>query len=440
MIISKKIKSKIINFKNQFIPVLKKAIHKNNNSFKKEHNLFMLRGQITIFLESKEKVEKFEFCHSIPISYNNQIPVLIKTRVDPKDRIINKKIEKTDDYNLNLNIKFHEMKKGQKITINIYYWVIIYNKIYFNLTEGIYKSKNLNKNNLSIWTSPTESIQSDNILIRLLAFIIKINSKRKLNLIKRISYFTCFHKPILSLLRHYLEVVPTLHNIFLTNKYWTGLSDALSFLFIGGLCGGKSNFMVALIRANNIPSRVLITTPMYYGKNVYIDAQHTIIEFYSTEHGWIPAMPGAVPYESKNFIILKIVTITDENNSGNAFSYYGRMHPWFWISNNNVKLGFPENLIDYGKLKGEGVPAVKGWIDQSIYIEYDLIDDLCKKLKKSWDLFVKVSNMNLAYINYEKFEKAENEIYEAILSFKKSNIEKFNKHISEGLEKLSNFD
>ena len=189
--------------------------------------------------------------------------------------------------------------------------------------------------------------------------------------------------------------------------------DALSCFFIGGLCTAQTNFATALLRATGIPTRILIVTAFgqvfFIGEKKWLDSQHYMLEFYCPGYGWIKSTPGKIGYEPKNYVITRIVYLEDENIAGNGLSYYGGMAPWFWITDENVSLEFPENLIKaYRKPRGNvsGVPAIRLWTENKITTEESKANIVFVLTQDVWRLYTKHNKTNLNGADKHNFDGA----------------------------------
>ncbi len=394
--------------------------------------LYLLYGETVILLKATKDTNSFDINHVLPLSHGSQIPICFDIKDDSSDKIVSFKIlDDKNPPNKIINIKIASMKKNEILSLHFDYSVLVKNNDYKSLPSYVRIPAEIEfSENLKTWLVSTESIQANNIFIKLKALFLKTGNKNLIKLTERIVFSSCYRRPFLTILRTYIEEIPILHNLFLPNKYWTGLNDAVSYFLFGGLCGGKANYETALLRANHIPARVLTTTTMYYGKKKWMDAQHCIIEFYCPDYGWVTAMSGRIPYQPKNFIILRINYPEDENIAGNGLSYYGGTHPWFWINNENIQLYFPEKLINYGKLKGSGVPAVRGWIENKVTVTNAIAENVLSLTEKVWEQFICDTS--------KKFKGKEETIYrnehliqkKAIQFFKQSNIEKYIEHMN----------
>ena len=377
----------------------------------KKKELFILYGETYLKIRTENQIDKSNITYSIPLDYEGQVPIFLEIKNATSSKVIDYQI--IDDINPpNKLIKFilEPLNKNEKITIHFSYWILIKNKRY----KGILKDIKIPKENelpefSKNWLVSTKAIQSDNFFIKIKAKSLRGFNNNLLNLAKRIFFSVCYHRPILSATRDFLEKKPFLRKKFLPKRYWTGLMDAVSGLFFGGLCATKANLEVALLRANCVPSRILIVNPIhYYSKKVnWIDALHYIVEFYVPDHGWVRAMSGRVPYQPKNDIVLRVVYPEDEDIAGNGLSFYGGMEPWYWFSNENVKLDFPDELFKlYKKTEGIGIPITTGENINNFKIESELADQVIKITQDNWIQFVKYFGKKLDSKNLKHYNEA----------------------------------
>lgn len=397
--------------------------------------IYLLHGETLIIFKAAEDTKPFEFSHSIPLVYGNQVPILFKIKEESLNNIIKYSIlDDKNPPNKKINFKIVSMKKNKRLTINFEYWVLVKNKNFKDLPSFV-KIPKVNKlpKETKIWLKSSKSIQSKNFLIKIKAFLLKRFEDNLIKLGKRLVLSSCYHRVLIGFSRLYIETTPTLHNLFLPDRYWTGLNDAISCYLFGGLCGAKANYEVALFRAKNVPARVLTTTTMFYGKKLWSDAQHFIIEFFCPNYGWITAMSGKMPYQPKNFILLRLNYLEDENIAGNGLSYYGGIAPWFWVENKNISLDFPETLINYGKLKGEGVPAVRGWIENKVTVDRTEANNSLNLTKNVWDYFTSYVGKKMSEEKNKYFANAIIEQKKAIKFLKQSNIKKYMEHMNNAL-------
>ena len=205
-----------------------------NNRF---DTFYLLKGEHFIILTSLEDVNSSSFSYSIPLNYGNQVPIFLNADGDFLSyRILND----NGKYNKVIQFKLPPIKKNQKIKIHFDYWVLI-KKIDRQDIPKIYLPLPNEKipDDVKQWLYPTKSVQSNNLLIRLTAYILKGFSKDLFWFIKKVMIWNAFRKSFFTFIKRHIVSHPLLNRIFLPDRYWMNLEDALSTLIFGGLCVGQ---------------------------------------------------------------------------------------------------------------------------------------------------------------------------------------------------------
>jgi hypothetical protein len=399
-------------------------------------DLYLLRSETLLILQATDNVDSFNVIYAVPPNYTDQVPVFFEVRNDTSAEIIDYKI--INDIHLpNRLLKFSiaPIEKGKKIVIHFDFWVLVNNKKYNDLPGYIRIPEEMNlPESTKTWLASTNAIQADNMFIKFKARFFKGLNNNLLCLVKKIIIYVSFHRWVLQTLRRYIEMNSYLRPFLLRRQYWTGLMDAISCLFFGGLCCGQANLAAALLRANGVPTKILIVTTFgsvkvsYVGEKKWLDSQHYMIEFYCPDYGWIKCTPGKFGFQPKNYIIFRIIYPEDEDIAGNGLSYYGGMEPWFWISNKNISIIFPEEIISsYKKPRGNvsGVPAIRIWTEKKITIEDSTADSVFNITQNAWELYVRCSNIDLNVTKKQDFEVAVDAQRKAIEHFNQSLVEKY---------------
>jgi len=415
---------------------------KNHFNEPTEHEtIYIVKGKAVLKLKTKKCLEKSYILYDAPVQYGEQVPILIKLEKDTSSNVTYSIIDDKNEPNKLIKFSINDFKKEEVLTIHFSYWVLIKNRAYkdFPKESMIPKSTEI-PDDIKKWLKSTESIQSDNFLIKFRAEILKRFDKKILKYVRKVSYYICYHRPILSKIRSIIEHKIVLRDFFLPKRYWTGLMDAISGLLFGGMCTTKATLGVALLRAVGIPSRVLVVNPLFYRvlkKTEWIDSMHYIIEFYVPSYGWVRLNPGKAPYQTKNDIILRVVYPEDENEAGNGLSYYGGMLPWFWFSDENIILDFPEDLYtDYKRPKSSGVPIASREILKKIKLDKKISKDVFNVANNSWKNYLDVfkNNDNLSkdseHIKTIQFQE------KAVESIAKSDTEGYIKNMQKVLKNL----
>ncbi len=353
---------------------------------KKKQKLYILRGEHIFVIKAFEDVDSSSFRYSIPLKYKDQIPIFL----DLKGNFLSYELIKEKEcHNRVIIFRIPKMKKDEEIKISLDYWTLAIKNEY-KCAE--YK----NDIDLKKWTDSTESIKSDNILIKITSKILRGFTKKQLNFIHNVSIWNAFHRSFFTFIKRNLVDHPRLNKVFLSDVYWYRLEDSVSSLIFGSVCAGKANLQAAILRANGIPSRILISTSMFFGKDQWLDSQHYLVEAYTLDRGWIRVQSGQICTPSKDNIILRIVNPEEENIAGNGFSETGGAAPWFWFDNKNVFFGIPKGHMSYKipKTKKVGFPATRGWREGYIEVPKEISEKMIKATDEAWELFFEISSRN----------------------------------------------
>lgn len=382
---------------------------KNQDSAMHE-TLYVVKGEGILRLKTKRDLKDCHITYSVPVQYGEQVPLLLKIEKDTSSNVVYSIVDDRNEPNKLIKFDIKNFKREDILSIHFSYWVLIKNRRYrdFPKNATIPKPAEIPRD-FKKWLQSTEAIQSDNSLIVYRAKLLKKFDNNLLNYARRVVYYICYHRPILSKLRSILEHKILLRDIFLPNRYWTGLMDAVSCLLFGGMCVAKANLGVALLRAVGIPARVLIVNPLFHyilEKIQWIDAMHYIIEFYVPNYGWVRANPGRAPYQTKNDIVLRIGYPEDENEAGNGLSYYGGMLPWFWFSDDNIQLDFPGDIYTYYKRpKSSGIPIASRAILKKIELSKELSESIFDLAVDVWNSYLNLFRKKNLYLNYKNQDR-----------------------------------
>jgi len=408
--------------------------------------VYIIHNEIILDMIAHEDVSSFNVSYAVPIIDENQQPIYIDIKNDNSNKI-KKCLIKNDIYYPNKLIVFtlKDCKKNEKIRLHFEYIVLVLNENYEKIPNRLYLNKKKIPDKYKIWLKSTESVQSNNILIKFFSQLVKGFSNNVIKIINRIIIYTPVHLYFLQLLRLILETNPLLRRIFLPKKYYTGLMDAISYLFFGGLCAAQTNFSTALLRAQGIPTRILIVSMFgrvfFTGEKTWLDSHHYMMEIFLPEYGWIKLTPGKFPHEPKNYVILRILHPQDENTAGNGLSYYGGMAPWFWIDSKKISLVFPEieNMM-YKKPHGDvsGVPAVRLWKDEKIPIKKNKFLEIKELINKIWNVYVRIIGIKLEQSDNKIFKNNLINYKNVISLIQKNNINRASTNLERILENLEN--
>ena len=368
----------------------------NNN----QQELDLLCGEVIFEIKATNDVtSSFNVSYVVPPVYCDQAPVLINIREDTNAEIINFCIiNDTFSPNKVINFTIGPMKKDENATFHFDFWVLVKNNKYEDLPDfvEIPKEDELPENT-KIWLSPTKAVQSNNILIKHRAHVLKRFTKNNLiTLAEKTGSFTSNHR------KYLLSYIINIPRGYYQDAVW-------SYLF-GGVCTGRANLGTALFRANNIPAKDLAVMPTW-SSDMWFD-MHYISQYYCPGYGWVlvETSLGITPYEPKNNVIMRINYPQDENDAGNYHSVgTGGVEYWFW--NNNENIFFP--YIG---------PERRAWIENEVFTDQQNASNAFNLTKKVYELHAKYFGVNLSGNNNQYFINATLAQQNAVESFKQSNI------------------
>jgi hypothetical protein len=327
------------------LPIVCSVEPVNQNIISKQElnseDISLLHAEHYLYLDAIKNVSLFNIRYSFPPEYKGQYPIFLEIINDSTANIIDYKIENDkNEPNKFVNFTIGAMVENDQVLIHIKYWVLIKNYNYSDFPKNIQIPK---QNDLPIetkkWLSATEVVQKEKILIKLRAKQIQLFTNNLVKLSDRIGKFCKWHRYIFFLIQYNLGSYKS--------------QDALTTLFRNGECPGRSHLGSALFRANGIPSRIILSCPVYY--NFWYE-MHYMIEYYTNEDfDWIlsDVHSGKSPIEQKNHIIHRICYLEDENNTQTDFlnKKMKGIENWFWIDNEFIK-PYYKDLIEGSKSRG----------------------------------------------------------------------------------------
>jgi hypothetical protein len=351
--------------------------------------LYILAGEHQFTIKALDDVDESFFRYSIPINYHYQAPLFLSVN---GEFLSYKIIDDEGIYNKLIEFCLPSMKKNTEIKISFNYKVLARRGDYKKIKEKI-SFDELKKipDSEKKWLESTKSIQSNNLLIKITARLLQGFSNDIMHFCKKIMFWGAYRKPFFVWFKTFIAKHPLLNRIFLSDMYFYRLEDALSCLLFGACCTGRSNLQTALFRARGVPARDLICTCVFYGKEYWMDGQHYITEFFCPGYRWIRTQPGQMLSPPKDNIILRIVSIEDENIAGNGTSEQGGMASWFWFSNKNVFFGIPKGFMSYKfpEKRKYGVPSSRGWTNFKTKITHENAEKIFSITGEVWELFTK---------------------------------------------------
>ena len=370
-----------------------------------------MHGEALFYVKANDDITSvFNVTWAVPPNYENQAPILIDVRNDTSSSILGwSVINDTNPPNKVLKFLISPLRKGEQVTIHFDYLVLVKNKKYEDLLDYVkIPIEDELPDDTKIWLESTKAIQSDNILIRLKAYSLRWRSDDLTELAEKIVKYTSSPKII-------RVVLWRLANRFFHGEswHWAKYLDAVSSIFFGGSCTGRANLGTALFRANGVPAKNLIVTPVSAGKKFWFDA-HYICEYYCPNYGWVSAETtlGITPYEPKNYMVLRVNYPEDENLAGNGNDYYGGCEPWFWVDNADARVWWHT-----GQRSG-----TRGWFEKEITTPPDMANLAFNLTQNVYELHARYLGTNLSGENLLHFNNAISAQKNAIECFKQSDI------------------
>jgi len=299
--------------------------NKKDSVINEKPEIFLLRVEHYLYLLGGKNTDIFNVRYAFPPIYNYQVPILLEIYNDTTEDIIKYKIENDSlEPNKFVNFTVKKIEKDEEKLIHFTIWVLVENNKFEDLpeTKEFPEKENL-PDNTKKWLSKTDVVQKDNIFIKLKSRQMKLFYKDLISYADRVSFYIKNHRFLLFLL-----------------ELKTGLffsQDAVTTLFINGENVGRSHLACALLRNQNIPTRVLLVN----NDQRFWTQMHYMIEYYVPEYGWVllDTTKGETPYESKRQVINRICHPEDENDTKKDYilPFMKGEERWIWINNENVK-------------------------------------------------------------------------------------------------------
>jgi hypothetical protein len=289
-----------------------------------EKDIYLQRVEHYLYLKAEENVQNFIVNYSFPPEYNHQIPILLEIFDDSNANIINYEI--IDDLNKpNKLAKFiiGSMQKDEIVMIHFTCWVLLFNNDFSDLPNyvKIPNKKEISEEN-TIWLSTSDVVQKNRILIKYHAQKLKGQGDNLISFASNISKFIKHH-------RYFLFVIQLNLRVFFSQ-------DAITTLIINGENVGRSHLACALLRSNNVPSRVLLVN----NDQGFWTQMHYMIEYYCPNYGWvlIDSTKGETPYDTNKQIINRICYPSDEDDTKKDYiiPFMKGEERWLWINNENI--------------------------------------------------------------------------------------------------------
>lgn len=354
-----------------------------------ENSIYLIRSENYLYLETSENVSTFRVRYSFPPDHGFQTPIYLEILEDTDAYISCYKIENdADGINKIINFTISSLNKDETPLIHFNSWILVEKNDFDDMPDSV-NIPNIGDlpEDTKKWLSPSEVIQSDNILIKIRAKILKGFNTDLVKLAGKTASFVKNHRYLLFIIQFRLQTIL---------QYPP--QDAVTTLLVNGECPGRSNLGCALFRANGVPARVVLANPTRYD---FWFEMHYMLEYYLPSYGWVlsEVHDGKTPYGPENQLILRICSTDDENNTA-ADNIYPRMkclEQWMWIDNEMVS-------PYYLDLK-EGT-RIKAFNEQIMDIDVLLIDEIFSLTRSVFAKYEQFLGENLVGDNLEHFTTA----------------------------------
>jgi len=291
----------------------------------------------------------------IPLLFKTQAPIYLDITANPSELVSKITLERGNHGNTFVHLVTEPMNRGQDLFIDWICPLFIVNQ----LDQETISKQNGNDffDDVQSFLRPSFCVQSENAQI-----------KRKATSLK--SPDNDIPKTIRNIL-HFIQELKTKAD-FNYNRL-----DALEALQHGGSCVSVANLAAALLRANEIPARILATHPTWFPRH----QTHYIVEAF-VDSDWIAMDPsrGTFPDSLCKNPVVAVVDIQNEDKSISRWQYPMSGVPY---------LSLPEKLTpgDIGYRCPKGGPH-QARIIRKFEDSPDLIENAFIATRESWSLYI----------------------------------------------------
>jgi len=374
-------------------------IFKYSNISIDDKNIYLQRVEHYLYLKAEENTQNFIVNYSYPPDYNYQIPIFLEIFEDSTADIVDYEIiEDINEPNLLAKFLIGSIQKDEIVLIHFTCWVILFNNDFSDLPNYV-KIPNRNEipDDYTKWITATEVVQKNRFLIKYYANKLKGNGDNLISFASNISSFIKNH-------RYFLFVIQLNLKVFFSQ-------DAITTLIINGENVGRSHLACAILRSNNIPSRVLLVN----NDQGFWTQMHYMIEYYCPNYGWvlIDSTSGKTPYDSNRQIINRICFPSDEEDTKKDYiiPFMKGEERWLWINNENIILYY----IDCDEGSKSQMLIEKNITTNSFTADYAFFISECV-----FNQYQKFLGENLTSQNLLHFNNAINDQINAITEFKEN--------------------
>lgn len=365
-----------------------------------DNELHLLRVEHYLDIVSEKNVGQFNIRYAFPPDYQYQTPILLHVFDDTTDDVLNYKIENdTLKPNKFVNFTLTGIKKDEHKLIHFTAWVLVKHHDFSNLPKNVdFPNKSLLPSETKKWLTKTDVVQLNSRLIKFRTKLFKIKHSDLISYAKKTATFIKDH-------RFQMFLIQIKLNMFFSQ-------DAVTTLLINGENVGRSHLACALLRLQNIPSRVLLVN----NDQGFWTQMHYMVEYYVPDYGWVllDTTRAKTPFNTSRQVVNRVCHPEDENNTKTDY-IFKRMkgeERWIWLSNDNVKPYY----VDCKQ------GSKSQMFSECIVMTCDLVADACfNSTRTTFNQFQKYLGKGLTGENQAYFENAVGFQNEAINNMKIGN-------------------
>lgn len=350
-----------------------------------DNEVHLLRVEHYLEIVAEKSIGRFNVWYAFPPDYQYQSPILLHVFDDTSEEVLNYKIENdTCIPNKFVNFTISGINKDEHKLIHFTAWVLVKHHNFSDLPINVdFPNKSHLPSATKKWLLKTDVVQLNSRLIKYRAKLFKMEHSDLISYAKKTATFIKDH-------RYQMFLLQLKFNMFFSQ-------DAVTTLLINGENVGRSHLACALLRLQNIPSRVLLVN----NDQGFWTQMHYMIEYYVPDYGWVllDTTRAKTPFNTSRQIVNRVCYPEDENNTKTDY-IFKRMkgeERWIWFSNNNVKPFY----VDCKQ------GSKSQMFSESIVWTCDLVADACfDTTRTTFHQFQKYLGIGLTGENKKYFENA----------------------------------
>ncbi|UCE18248.1 MAG: PKD domain-containing protein, partial [Gemmatimonadota bacterium] len=278
--------NEIVGFTEKDLATYKQEIRESHREWTTGPKLYLHKAIGNLTVHKASSAETYEAYFHIPISFEEQAPILIK--VESPD-LIDYRFIHLNPPNILIAVR---LNRAPATSINWTGWVLVKETRYPELPDYVpIPTVDQLPDSVRKWLVSTDCSQLSVPIVQEMAATLRGTTTNLLNLANSINTY-CFGIP------------------------WEWIRFPISFDAVyamnwGNSCTGHAHAGAALFRANGIPARSILNIPIWYPG--YMD-MHWIIDYFVPEYGWIKmeTSHGHNFYSSENTVVVFVSHPEDE--------------------------------------------------------------------------------------------------------------------------------